>query len=152
MNHRRLDQFAWAGMAIVSLVCVIASGHLAMVQAAAQNRDPGFRVNRSTVADRLGKAALAEMDGQQQQAELELLGAAAADRRFAPAWALAQFYHRQNRTQEYRVWLIRAAEMSYGDRTALFERMAQEFGRSSRVEIPTRIRAEYEAYLRATAR
>lgn len=145
MTQRFLNHCAWAGMTVVCLLSAVQSGRLAVGQAASFQRDPE---QHNGIQQHLEKAAILEMNGQVEQAEKELLSAAEQDRRFGPAWALAQFYDRQHRSVECRKWLQRAAEMSYGDKTALLQLMAREFGSAYPAEFPARLRGEYEAHLR----
>jgi len=63
----------------------------------------------------------AESENQMAKAETALLEAARVDRTFEPRWTLANFYFRRNRWTEFWKWIRAAAEMSYGDRTALFQ-------------------------------
>jgi hypothetical protein len=152
MTQRFLNHCAWAGMAIVCLLSAVQSGRLAVSQAASLQRDPDFGIRPSGgIPQHLEKAAILEMNGKVEQAEKELLSAAEQDRRFGPAWALAQFYDRQHRSVECRIWLQRAAEMSYGDKTALLQLMAREFGSAYPADFPARLRSEYEACLRPAA-
>ena len=63
----------------------------------------------------------AEAAGDLGRAEMALLQAARVDRTFAPRWTLANFYFRRENWNEFWKWTRAAAEMSYGDRTALFQ-------------------------------
>lgn len=63
----------------------------------------------------------AEMAGDLPRAERCLLRAADASRMYEPAWTLANFYFRRNNPREFRRWMTRAAEMSYGDLRPLFD-------------------------------
>ena len=132
MTQRFLNHCAWAGMAVVCLLSAVQSGRLAVSQAASLQ--------------------VLEINGKVEQAEKELLSAAGQDRSFGPAWALAQFYGRQHRSAECRKWLQRAAEMSAGDKTALLDLMAGEFGSAYPADFPAHLRSEYEAYLRPAAK
>jgi|GEM_PF-6940978 len=78
------------------------------------------RVQTSPVPALIARAAELEVAGDEAAAEATLLDAARLDRRYATAWALANFYARQNRRTELDRWLHRAIDMSYGDRAALF--------------------------------
>src|SRR5262245_6924000 len=50
-----------------------------------------------------------------EQAEEELLRAARIDRRFLPAWTLANFYFRRDNRSEFWKWAHRAAALTYDD-------------------------------------
>lgn len=65
-------------------------------------------------------ALAAEGAGDYATAERHLLKAASVDQLFEPRWALANFYVRRNRPEEFWKWVRLAAERSYGDRTGLF--------------------------------
>ena len=68
---------------------------------------------------RLGLAA--ELRGDAPQAELWLQQAYSVDRQFETRWTLANFYFRQNRSDDFWNWIRSALEMSYGDRGAAFD-------------------------------
>lgn len=63
----------------------------------------------------------AEAAGDVAQAETSLRQAARVDRTFEPRWALANFYFRRGNGDEFWKWIRAAADMSYGDRTGLFQ-------------------------------
>jgi hypothetical protein len=63
---------------------------------------------------------LAEHRGETARAERLLLEAWRVDRTFEPRWALANHYFRQGQAEGFWRWARLAAEMSYGDRVALF--------------------------------
>ncbi|MBI3210163.1 MAG: hypothetical protein HYZ37_14855 [Candidatus Solibacter usitatus] len=65
-------------------------------------------------------AEQAERNGNLEDAERNFLQAAKVDRMFDSRWALANFYFRRNRREEFWHWMRLAAERSYGDRQALF--------------------------------
>ena len=142
---KTVDRTCWMGLLLVAGLCSIQVVRLAKVHAETASVDSGFRVqNRSTV--HLERAAELEVSGQIQEAEAELLAAADADRRFQPAWALANFYHRQHREGDFRDWLKRAAGMSYGDRSALFRLVPEP------ALLPSELRTDYTAHLLSTDR
>ena len=62
-----------------------------------------------------------EAAGNLGAAEAELLEAARLDRQFIPAWALANFYFRQDAADRFWTWARRAAAVSFGDRRSLFD-------------------------------
>lgn len=68
---------------------------------------------------RLGLAA--EMRGDFDAAERWLLGAAGVDRQFEPRWALANYYFRREKMEQFWKWMRLALEMSYGDRRPAFD-------------------------------
>jgi len=59
--------------------------------------------------------------GDLKQAEAMLLEAARRDTQFAPAWALVNFYFRNNRPDAFWQWARKAANMSYDDLRPLFD-------------------------------
>ncbi len=67
----------------------------------------------------IGTRAEAQRD--YSTAETALLDAARVDRTFEPRWALANFYFRRENWEDFWKWIRAAAEMSYGDRTGLFQ-------------------------------
>ncbi len=68
---------------------------------------------------RLGLAA--EIRGDNATAERWLLAAANIDRQYEPRWTLANFYFRQQRTDDFWKWTREALEISYGDRRPAFD-------------------------------
>lgn len=54
------------------------------------------------------------------QAERYFLQASKVDKLFEPRWSLANFYFRRGNQPEFWKWIRLAAEMSYGDRSAIF--------------------------------
>jgi tetratricopeptide (TPR) repeat protein len=62
----------------------------------------------------------AEMQGDFQKAEKAFLRAVEADRTFEPRWTLASYYSRRDDRPKFWFWVEKAAEMNYGDPTALF--------------------------------
>jgi tetratricopeptide (TPR) repeat protein len=68
---------------------------------------------------RLGLAA--EIRGDTVTAERWLLEAANVDRQFETRWALANFYFRQGRADDFWKWVRSALEISYGDRRLAFD-------------------------------
>lgn len=63
----------------------------------------------------------AEIRGDTPEAERWLLDAARVDHQYEPRWTLAQFYFRQQKTDDFWKWLRAALEVSYGDRKAALE-------------------------------
>ena len=63
----------------------------------------------------------AEAAGDAAKAEAALREAARVDRTFEPRWTLANFYFRRGNRDEFWKWIRAAAEMSYGDRSGLFQ-------------------------------
>ncbi|MBM3812284.1 MAG: hypothetical protein FJW20_11705 [Acidimicrobiia bacterium] len=62
-----------------------------------------------------------EMEGRLTEAERCLLEAARRSRKYEARWALANFYFRRWRKEEFRRWAAEALEMAYADRTPLFD-------------------------------
>jgi tetratricopeptide (TPR) repeat protein len=62
----------------------------------------------------------AEAAGDFARSEVALREAARVDRTFDPRWILANYYFRRQNWDEFWQWIRSAAEMSYGDRSALF--------------------------------
>lgn len=56
-----------------------------------------------------------ERQGRLTQAEETLLHAAFFDRQLLPAWTLANFYFRQERTEDFWNWAARSATLTYDD-------------------------------------
>jgi hypothetical protein len=97
-----------------------------------------------------------EAEGQAEEAERCLLRAAERDRQYLPRWTLAGFYFRRRDTVRFWGWAKSAAEMMYGDGTALF-RLCGEVSEDG--ELIARIglerpelRANYLSYLVAQGR
>jgi tetratricopeptide (TPR) repeat protein len=70
----------------------------------------------------------AESQSDYSQAERALREAARVDRTFEPSWVLANFYFRRQNWDEFWKWIRAAADMSYGDRSALFRLCWQATG------------------------
>ncbi len=68
---------------------------------------------------RLGLGA--ELRGDFDTAEKQLLVAARLDRQFEPRWTLANFYFRRGNAEEFWKWMYAALEVSYGDRRPAFD-------------------------------
>ncbi len=97
---------------------------------------------------RLGLQAEARGDG--KDAEKWLLDAARVDHQFEPRWTLANFYFRQNRTDDFWVWMHAALEVSYGDRRPAFDlcwRMSANAGEILRRGVPLQNREVLAALL-----
>jgi tetratricopeptide (TPR) repeat protein len=63
----------------------------------------------------------AEAAGDAAKAEAALRQAATVDHTFEPRWTLANFYFRRANWDEFWKWIRAAADMSYGDRTGVFQ-------------------------------
>ncbi len=72
-------------------------------------------------APRLRLGLQAEARGDVKSAEKWLLEAAKVDHGFEPRWALANFYFRQDRRDDFWTWMHAALEVSYGDRRPAFD-------------------------------
>jgi hypothetical protein len=143
----------WAAVLAVSLACGAQAARLAWPEYEMSMSDPGFRRQAPETLERVRLASTLEMAGQPKAAEHELLIAAAGDRRFLSAWALANFYHRQNRDADFWPWARRAAAMSHGDRTALFALLLAR-GSASRVReiLPPELHPAFGAFLISAGR
>jgi hypothetical protein len=85
-------------------------------------------------ADRSVRLALAEeAAGDSPAAERALLDAARLSRKYYPRWALANFYFRHGRRDEFWNWARESLAVSYGDRTPLFDLCAAAAGASQDV-------------------
>ncbi|MGH9718763.1 MAG: hypothetical protein ACRD8O_01000, partial [Bryobacteraceae bacterium] len=124
---------------------------------AANNTQPIAHLQRALALNpRLTSAWIAlglqqETDGDPAGAEHSLLRAAAIDKTFAPAWALANFYLRQNRMAEFWTWAGTAAHVRYAGLDGLFAlcwRAAQDPAEILNV-LPDRlpVRRQYLAFL-----
>lgn len=94
----------------------------------------------------------AESAGDWAAAERYLLKAASVDRQFEPRWALANFYFRRQRNDDFWKWMRLAAERSYGDRTGFFRLMMRVSQNVSEIADRTfpndrNIRRDYAAFL-----
>ncbi|MCP5116257.1 MAG: hypothetical protein GY953_35970 [bacterium] len=63
---------------------------------------------------------IAESEGDFAGAEQRLLESARVNRTFAPRWTLAGYYFRRGDEPSFWIWARKAAEMSYGDTSALY--------------------------------
>jgi hypothetical protein len=79
------------------------------------------KLNPDASAPRIRLGLDAEVRGDLAGAERWLLDAARVDRQYEPRWTLANFYFRQQRTNDFWTWLRSALEVSYGDRAAAFD-------------------------------
>ena len=97
------------------------------------------RVNPLSSASRIRLGLAAETRGDFAKAEAWLLDAARVDRQFEPRWALANFYFRRQRWDEFWKWMRAALEISYGDRRLAFDlcwRVTQDSDEVLRRAIP----------------
>jgi len=97
------------------------------------------RVNPLSSAPRIRLGLAAETRGDFAKAEAWLLDAARVDRQFEPRWALANFYFRRERWDEFWKWMRAALEISYGDRRLAFDlcwRVTQDSDEVLRRAIP----------------
>ena len=79
------------------------------------------RINPDASAPRIRLGFDAEVRGDLPDAERWLLEAARVDRQYEPRWALANFYFRRQRMNDFWTWLRSALEVSYGGRAAAFD-------------------------------
>ncbi len=77
-------------------------------------------LNPSDARPWLEQGFIAEAEGNQDQAELDLHQAAKLDVRSRTAWALANFYFRQNNMPGFFLWAGRYRRYADGDATGLF--------------------------------
>jgi hypothetical protein len=147
------DWAAWAVVLAVSLGCGAQAARLAWSEYEMASADPAYRLQAPETLERIQRASTMELDGHPNAAEHELLIAAANDRRFVSAWALANFYHRQRRPDQFWTWADRAIQMSHGDRTSLYA-LLLEMGTPSRVRemLPRSLHANFGSYLVSAGR
>lgn len=79
------------------------------------------RINPRASEPRIRLGLDAEVRGDSALAERWLLEAASVDHQYQPRWTLANFYFRQQKTDEFWSWIRSALEVSYGDRRAAFD-------------------------------
>jgi hypothetical protein len=98
---------------------------------------------------RLGLAL--EETGNVAEAERELVEGAKLSRKYEPRWDLLNFYFRRGRWEPFWQTASEALQMSWGDRSALFELANQAEGGRARLEavLPARreVRINYAAFL-----
>lgn len=70
---------------------------------------------------RIDLGLLEEMEKQYQRAEAQFKTAARVNRKYAPRWALANYYFRRGEAGNFWQWIREAFLMSYGDRRSLFD-------------------------------
>jgi hypothetical protein len=129
----------------------------------AQLKTPGPLLERaaavnpydSSIRIRLGLHA--EAAGDHLAAERHLLEAVNLNRKFDPRWALANYYFRRDDRAQFRRWAREALEISYGDRSPLFDlcaAMSQDFAEVVREILPTRrdVRIAFVQYAAAHSR
>ncbi len=98
---------------------------LAPLQAGYQARlnrlDQAVKLNPYLASAWIELGLRAEAAGDPAKAEAALLKAAHVDHTFEPRWTLANFYFRRANWDSFWTWIRAAFEMSYGDRTGLFQ-------------------------------
>jgi tetratricopeptide (TPR) repeat protein len=130
--------------------------HFALAQAdpdrAVPHLNRALALNPYHTKARIALATEAEQRGDLAAGEAMLLEAARRDKQYAPAWAAANFYFRNDQPERFWQWARRAAEMSYGSLGSLFDLCflltndAQTV--LDRVVVPRRlVEREYLAYL-----
>lgn len=148
-----LNRAPWFAVIAISLSCGVQAARLAWAEYDLTEADPTRRLQAPETYSRIQRAAHLELDGHPRAAEHELLIAAANDRRFVPAWALANFYQRQRRPADFWPWAHRAARMSHGERSALFHLMLQMGPASHAAEsLPASLQTEFATYLVSAGR
>lgn len=147
------DWAPWAVILAVSLACGTQAALRAWPEYELSASDPASRRQSPETLERIRRASALEMDGQPRAAEHELLIAAANDRRFLSAWALANFYHRQDDDKDFWHWAKRAVEMSHGDRTALYQLLlARRDAGEVRMLLPPALRPGFAIHLISAGR
>lgn len=143
-----IDRIFWAATATAAL-----SGGGMALSTALSLADSRDRLQVSPLSARIAEAAEEELAGNLSDARAILTRLATDDRRFAAAWALAQFHQRNGDHEAYWTAIARAARMSYGDRTALFASLVRAARDSHREPdsvatiLPPEAVAAYSAYL-----
>jgi hypothetical protein len=99
-------------------------------------------------------AADLEARGDAHGSEAVLMEASQRDKQYSPAWAMANFYFRQDRPEPFWLWARTAAAKAYGDAGALFDlcfHMTDDANAVlDRVVVPkTLVEQSYLAYLAA---
>ncbi|MCS7023916.1 MAG: hypothetical protein NZV14_03895 [Bryobacteraceae bacterium] len=97
----------------------------ALYQARAGNLKRAVELNPYLSSAWLELAFRAEAATNYEEAEGYLLRAAAVDQQFEPRWALANFYFRRGKSEDFWRWIRLAAERSYGDRSAIYRLCSQ---------------------------
>jgi tetratricopeptide (TPR) repeat protein len=90
-------------------------------QARVNRLDRAVKLNPYLASAWIELGLRAEAAGNVQKAEASLRQAALVDRTFEPRWTLANFYFRRGNWDDFWKWVRAAADMSYGDRTGLFQ-------------------------------
>ena len=88
---------------------------------AARHLQRATALNPSATGASIQLAAEVESRGDLARAERILVEAAAHDRQFAPAWALANFYFRSGRPEKVWPWVTAAVKVYRGDLRPLFD-------------------------------
>ncbi|MBZ5724626.1 MAG: O-antigen ligase family protein [Acidobacteriia bacterium] len=114
-------------------------------------------LNPFLTSARIALASELESRGDLAGSEAALLEAARRDRQYAPAWALANFYFRNDRSAQFWQWARNAAWISYGGLSPLFDLCFASTDDAQavmdRVVVPRRIvEREYMAYLAGRGR
>lgn len=76
--------------------------------------------------DWIAEGLALEKSGDISSAETALLTAVEQDRRFLPAWTLANFYFRRGRDRDFMEWSRRASVMQYDDARPLLRLLQSE--------------------------
>jgi hypothetical protein len=79
------------------------------------------RLNPRSSAASIAIGLREESEGHRDRAESEFLDAAKIDRRYLPAWTLANFYFRQSRDSKFWSWAQKAASLVYDDSRPLLQ-------------------------------
>src|SRR5580658_1806575 len=77
--------------------------------------DAALQANPRLSSAWVAQGLAAEEAGEMDQAERDLLEAARVDRRYLPAWTLANFYFRRQSAAQFWTWARRAAALTYDD-------------------------------------
>jgi hypothetical protein len=114
-------------------------------------------LNPYSSAPRIKIGLAAEVRGDSANAEKWLLAAAGVDHQFEPRWALANYYFRAEKPEQFWTWIRSALEVSYGDRTPAFDlcwRVSADAAEILKRAVPDRheVTAAYLIYLSQTKR
>jgi tetratricopeptide (TPR) repeat protein len=77
--------------------------------------DAALQANPRLSSAWIAQGLAAERAGEMNQAERDLLEAARVDRRYLPAWTLANFYFRRQSPDQFWTWARHAAALTYDD-------------------------------------
>ena len=99
-------------ISILFTIAAVVAARMPLVRAGENPRSSAVHIDRGLAAEAARDLATAER---------ELLTAAEFDRRYLPAWTLANYYFRRDDRKEFWPWATRAAGLSYDDPTPLLQ-------------------------------